>query len=637
MTTNERDTYLLDITILTIDEILAELFKRPVHCLILQCSSYRRIDIGSLCYLERNYKHKKIPKPVCLSSLSYSRSALILQWCIENISKCKTSSSGETLFANAEELATFTNWCDGGAHTDFHLSPHHYKRALDAYSQNLINRLQSEKGEKVNGISRFRANRLQSAAINNATLFFPSSPINHLENLPIISNNNGGLDKGEKTATPLEQEIAEYLTSCQYMFDGLTDFVLKGLTFPHNFAHGDIDVLLVPTEFYISTPLSIALGTKARNSFAWDYARGSIRSIEEAKAVSFQASNNVTRTILEAHYNLRKANEDPRHPKRLMIGQFAQAAFIPLFAANSAMNESQLINLKWSPSYELEKSDNSGFVVIKNRAGDLEQRFELRKTFVKHFKKFLKLRAYLCGEKTPELLFLKFTWNELQSTPIKAPIEHFNIKMRHFVNPKFRGLTYRELRKYKSVYLLSHNYSVSVVSAVIQNSQNTTLKHYSEANEKVAIDEISATLSYIINILDKESKIDTPSGGCGGGTSSTPDTPPDEYKPNCRNFVGCIYCSEYRLHSDEESIRKILSMRFVTAERLTSCTDMDQFQALHGKALERIDAIISDLIKIKPDAQELVDRIKSDIKENFKLSSYWETLYSRLLRLKVIK
>jgi hypothetical protein len=633
MTNNERENHHLDVTRLSIDELLVELSLRPIESIILQCTSNRRIDIGSLCYLERNYKTRKIPKPVGMHSLSIARSEMIREWCVENISKCKTESSGETLFTNAEELANFTNWCDDGEHSDFHSSEQQYKNALNAYTQHLILSIQSK-----NGIQTLRGNRLQSAAIKNATLFFPNTTINFLSDLPIIFNNAGDKTKGEKTITPSEQEMGEYLASCQYMFDGLTDFVLKGLPFPHRIPYRDTEALLLPTEYPISTTSIIAACAKAQNSIAWDYRSGTIRTLEECNALHSQMPHYVVRAVVEAQRNLQQANDDLRAAKRLWIGQIAQMAFITLFVANSAINESQLRKLTWSADYEITNSENAGFVVIKGRAGDLEQSFEVKKTFIKHFKKYLALRKYLCGDETPSLLFLRFTWNNLLESPIAtAPIECFNIKMRFFIDPEFRGLTYRQLRKYKPVYLLSKKYSVSVVAAMIQSSGETTLKYYTEAEEKTAIDEISATLNFIISILDKESLTDTPSGGCGGGTLSEVEPPPDQYEPNCRNFVGCIYCKEFRIHADEETIRKVLSMRYVTAERLNSCSDMDQFQALHGKALERIDALISDLIKVKPEAKPMIDRVRNEIEQYCMLSPYWEMLYHRLLKLKVIK
>lgn len=309
MTKNERENYHLDVTRLSIDELLVELSQRPTECIILQCTSNRRIDIGSLCYLERDYKARKIPKSVGLRSLSITRSAMIREWCVENISKCKTESSGETLFTNAEELANFANWCDDGEHSDFHSSEQHFKNALDAYTLHLALSIQSE-----NGIKTLRGNRLQSAAIKNATLFFPDTTINFLNDLPIISHSAGDKTDGEKTITPSEQEMGEYLASCQYMFDGLTDFVLKGLPFPHRMPYRDTEALLLPTEYPISTTAIIATCAKAQDSIAWDYLSGTLRTLEECNTLYSEMPPYVVRAVVKARKNLQQSNDDLRTP-----------------------------------------------------------------------------------------------------------------------------------------------------------------------------------------------------------------------------------------------------------------------------------------------------------------------------------
>lgn len=631
MSDNERVIYYLDVESLTIDELLIELARRPIDGLILQCTHDRRIDLGSLCYSSRNYKVRKLPKKVLATSLQPRRMELIKSWCIENISKSKLETSGSTLFANAEELASFSNWCDTGSHSDFHLSDRHYKRALDAYTQSLIISMRDEAG-----VQSLRANRLQSAAINNGTIFFPSTKINFVSDLPIISHTANR--ETEKTPTPPKQEMADYLVSCQYIFDGLSNFVLKGLLFPHRIQYKDTEVLLLPSEFPLTTPSIIDENLKAQASLAWDYRTGCPLSIDEINAKAGYKSGHNCRVARQTKLILEQANTDPNHIKRHWIGQFALKAFIPLFVANTSMNESQLKNLQWSGKYEIAKSDNIGFVTIKFRACNMEQFFEIKKTFIKHFKKFLYLRQYLCMTEERKYLFLGFKWGKLLKTPISGnPIDDFNNKMRFFIDAHFQKLTHRQLRKYKSTYLLSKNYSVSIVSAAMQNSSSTILKYYSEAEEKVAIDEISTTLNFINSVLDRESKINTPSGGCSGDKPSKAETPPNQYEPNCRNFVGCIYCSEFRLHADEDSIRKLLSMKFVTAERLTSCSDINQFDSLHGKTLERIDSLVKDLIQIKPESKVIIDRIQNEITNNLKLHPYWENLYSRLLKLKVIK
>jgi hypothetical protein len=632
MNNNEREIHYLDVENLTIDELMTELSRRAIEGLILKCTNDRRIDLGSLCYRSRLYKVRKLPKKVQITSLLPKRVALIKSWCIEYLPKSKLETTGSTLFANADEFASFANWCDDGNHGDFQESDFQYKRALDAYTQHLIISMNT-----INGVQSLRANRLQAAAIKNGTIFFPYTKINFLNDLPIISHS--AIDKGaEKTPTPSKQEMADYLASCHYVFDGLSDFVLKGIPFPHRIPFRDTEILLLPSEFPLSTSSIIDGNVKAQASLAWDYRTGNALSLEEINAKAGCKSGHNRRVAAKTKEILEQANLDSHHMKRHWIAQIAHNAFVPLFVANTAMNESPLKKLLWSEKYEIANSETAGFVTVKFRAGNMEQFFEVKKSFIKHFEKFMKLRQYLCGNETRKFLFLAFKRGELLEVPIRnAPIIEFNKKIEFFIAPDFYGLSHRQLRKYKSTYLLSKNYSVNIVSSVMQNSSQTILKHYTEAEEKVAIDEISATLNFITSVLNRESKIETPGGGCSGEKSSESEVPPDQYEPNCRNFVGCIYCTEFRLHADEDSIRKLLSMRFVTAERLTSCSDIDQFYTLHGNTLKRLDSLITDLIKIKPEFEPIIDRIRNEIEKDYKLHPYWESLYSRLLKLKVIK
>lgn len=632
MITNERPTYHLEVQNHTIDQLLEIIARRPIDQLVLQCTTNRRIDIGSLCYREKIYKTRKIPKPVNVSTLAFERSAAIRAWCVDHITKCKLDSTGETLFASGEALAQFVNWCDNSNHLNFHESDKSFKRALDAYTQHLLISMESD-----SGIKSGRANRLQSDAIRSAIYFCPTSNLNFLNDLPIIHANMGDRSS-ESTPTPSDMEMGNYLAACQYVFDGVSDFVLNGRPFPSRIPYFSTEAIILPIELPISTPAIVEANEKARASVIWDYHGARIRSLDESLARSTQSSARLVVALAEAKANLQKANIDLRDPKRLWLGHFAHAAFIPLFVANTGMNESPLRNLLWSKDYEIENGDEAGFSVIKMRAGGMEQKFNIRKTFIKHFKKFWKLREYLCGKEHRDHMFLRYVWNELVDTPIaKSPIIAFNVKMGFFLDPNFQGLTHRQLRKFKPVHLLSKNHDISLVSAMMQNSGETIMKHYSDAEEKTAIDEISATLSFIISTLSEKSSIETPGGGCSGGSSSQYEQAPDQYAPDCRNFVGCIYCDKFRLHVDEVSIRKLFSMRFITAERITSCTDMEQFQSLHGGALQRIDTLITDLILLKPEAKDCIEQIKNEVEQDLKLHPYWETLYSRLLKLKVIK
>lgn len=629
MMSRERETYVVSLENHTFEQFSDLIASQPIEGVVLHCVDNRRIDLGCLCYAIRD-EIKKIPKPVQSSSLRHERCEPLRSWCVESISRFYLGASPHSIYVSAFELVTFVNWCDSNYYIDFLQDADTYKRAIDAYTQHLTAAM-----GKDGGIAVFTANRLQSQAVHSGSLFFPATSVNFLSDLPIISN------KGfcsEPTVTPSQQDMVNHLTPCQYLFDGLTDFVLKGLPFPHRISYMETEALILPAAYAITTPDIVQSRPKVNNGTIWDYRLGEVSSLANASAKSISPSRPLIWHLNKAHKLLEQSNADLRHPKRLWIAKIAHDAFISLFVANAGLNEAQLRNMGWSENYETSTSESVGFVVIKYRAGEMEQNFEIKKTFLKQFKKFLMLRRFLCGDGRSDYLFINYTKNKLYNKPIRPnAISHFNDQMTRFLDPKYVGLTYKDLRKYKSVYLLSKNFTVGVVAAVMQNSGDTVLKHYAQAEEKQAIDEISTTLNFVLSILEQRLKVETPSGGCSGEQPSNAEDPPDQYEPNCRNFVGCIFCNEFRLHADEVSVHKMLSMRYVTAERLSSCTDLDQFQALHGKAIERIDLIMADLIELRPEMTAVVERIRSEVEGEFKLSPYWETLYGRLLKLKVIR
>lgn len=630
MINQERHPYEINVHEYTLDQFRTVITTRPIEGLVLRCTDDRRIDLGALCYTERNFDSRKIPKPLLTDSIAPHRKPYIQHWCLEYAAAYYLGGSPYTLYTNAVELVAFGDWSDGSGHNDFLKGASSYKRALDGYTHHLISEMNRE-----NGISEYTANRLQSQVLKTASLFYPEAAINFRNDLPIIS---ATVSSSNPTETPSEQAMAEHLVVCQYLFDGLSDFVLQEKPFPHRIPYMETEALLLPAEYAITTPAIIESTWKVGQSVIWDYRSGEVNSLEQCMVKANQSRHQLTPQREQALELLRHANADAYHHKRLWLAGLAQDAFISMFVANAGMNESQLRRLLWSESYETSPSEHAGFVVIKYRAGDMEQQFEIKKTFHKQFTKFLKLRGFLCRKKTSTYLFINYKKNNTANRPIKANTIHsFNSQVRSFLDPLHQGLNFQGLRKYKSVYLLSQNYTISTVSAVMQNSSDTILKHYAQAEEKQAIDEISTTLSYVITILERELKLPTPGGGCSGEPPSEVEETPENYQPDCRNFVGCVFCDEFRLHADEDSVRKLLSMRYVTRERLSSCEDIKQFNAVHGKAIEKIDSILAELLELRPDMKPLIERVQDEVELEYKLSPYWESLYGRLLRLKVIK
>lgn len=627
MNSAEQTVHLLNLEALTNDQYQTVISTCAIERLVIRCTSDRKISIGSLCYGVRDADSRKIPKPVDESSLCPERARAVRAWCAETGNR--HIGSGYTFYTSATEFVNFSDWCDANQHSGFLVNAEAYKTALDEFSIYLQLQIDCPKG-----IGTFTANRLQSQAIKSAYIIFPGSPLNFLTDINIISHSS--LNK-EATETPSMVEMTAHLTPYRYLFDGLTDFVLKGRAFPHRIPYMDIEATLLPAEYPITT-LAVHQTAKVGNHIFWNYREGRVNSLEECKARSSQTERHLIRQRHEALRELEDANSNLRHRKRIWLAALAQEAFISHFVANTGMNEAPLRKLVWSNDYTVENSENAGFVVIKQRAGGMEQYFEIQKTFLKDFKKFLELREYLTNGLPHPYLFINISKDAAKPVPIKSSCIHFaNGKIRSFLDPDFSGLGYQKLRKYKSVYLLSTGQPVEVVSALMQTSGKTVLKHYAAAEEKNAIDEITEVMTLAREIFESHYALPTPASGCGGGEPEKSIEPPEAYQPNCQNFVGCVFCSKFRLHADEKSIRKVLSMRWVTSEFLNACTDIHQFHTVHGNVILRIDAIMAELVQFRPEAKALIERITQEILENFHLTDYWERLYSRLIRTKVIQ
>ncbi|MFA0997157.1 MULTISPECIES: integrase [Pseudomonas syringae group] len=633
MTNFERDTYELNISDYNAEELHATLSIRPIQGLILRCTQDRKVDLGVLCYSMRKLGGSKVHKSLDVTSLRPERLAPIQAWCMEYIPRVYLGGSPYTLYANACNLRAQFNWCDRNGYNGFLERDLQYKKSLDSYTLSLLNSKHANQGR-----SSSTAYSLQSAALKNSALFYPTSSIDFRNQLPLVSNQSKDRGQRELTPTPAEKDMSTYLTACQYIFDGITDFLVNGQEFPHRIPFMETTATLLPAHASIFTPGVIDTNKRAGKAIIWDYSNSKIAAIDEIDHISTQTRTNLLKAIDKAKSALNIANEDLHHPKRMELAQSAQLAFCSLFTANTAMNDAPIRALKWNEEYSITNSDTAGFSTIKVRAENMEQNFDIKKSFLKHFKKYLKLRSYMNYTGISEYLFPHHSKGKIKNIPPRAnSVQRCNLMIHEKFDRNFKTLTHRQLRKYKPVYLLSKKYPATLVAGMIQNSAETVLKHYSEAEEKTAIDEISNTLNFISGILEQQSKIQIPSGGCSGGSAKEAVAPPDQYEPDCKNFVGCIFCNEFRLHADENSVRKLLSMRFVTAERISSCTDVTEFEALHGDAIARIDSILADLIIYRPEMKALVERVKDQVEQECDLSPYWEMLYGRLIKLKIIK
>ncbi|WP_283183494.1 hypothetical protein [Pseudomonas svalbardensis] len=632
MRENDRTFHEVDIRLHDMDSIQPVLGAIPPQDLVLKFTDARRFDIGALCYTNRFKFARAVVKFVEPDSLRTDRCTAINNFLSAHVTDYYTESSNLTFYANILKINSMVTWCDKNDFQDLLLAPEQYKEALASYTHHLLMRL--DRGE----IKQFTASLLQSTALKSGNDFFPNCKVNFYSDIPFISVS--GSDKNS-TTVPSASKMAEHLTLCDSIFREVTKFLLDFNDFPYRMPMLGEYVWLLPAEYPFVTKKFIDQNKKKISSnIFWDYEKGRLRPLKDCFPLSSQRDDQIIRQHAGAQQLIKDANGDFYHEKRFRLGKLAHDAFVSLFVANSGYSETQTRKIRWNNSYSVESSTTHGFCEIKMRAGGMLVSIHVKKTFIKHFERYLLLRRYLCAGVDCPYLFLGMKCHgygvrgKLQVDAIK----NFNERVVNYVDPDFKGLGYRELRKYKSHYLLSEKHSLATVSAVMQTSQATILTSYSDAEENTAIDEISSMMHRLKNCLDDYTGQKTPAGDCSdNGHASAEIQTPEGYEPNCKSFVGCLFCENFTTHVTPEDIRKLLSMRFVINEYMASCTDHDHFRRVHGQAIEQIDRIIAELLAARPDVADLVNIIRNEINDNFELTPYWERQYERLIKLKVMK
>ncbi|MGY3306908.1 hypothetical protein ACVK1X_006239 [Pseudomonas sp. PvR086] len=627
----DRDIYQIDIQNLQLDECQRKIVDTPIEGLIVQCTKERKVDIGALCYQNRTKTTRALTKKVDLHTLRPERRKALLAWIVQQVTFYYTRNTANTIYANTTKITALFDWADSCGFEDFLISPENYHEALQAYTQNLLQQVLTKDKSKLT------ASLHQSMALRSGSTFFPYTTFNFRDDLPIISNDGG---RSNPTEPPLQSEIEAYLTPCQYLFDGLTEFAIKFKKFPARIPFMTEYLWLLPAEYPFISKRVLSEKPKVQFNICWNYEKGTIRTPLEAKKFSVRPHYFVKADLAAANKVKYKANSEQRHEKRMKLAKIAHDSFIPLFVANSGINEQTLRDLLFDESYETFESGEKGFVGIKMRAKGREVKFSIKKTFTKQFDKFIRLRKFIDDGQKHEFLFIGMGIyeNSIDGQLRLSEIARFNDRIKRLLIPDLKGLSYQKLRKYKSNYLLTHGHSVQVVSSLLQTSERTILNSYAQAQESTAIAEITAMMKRLVELLNDYSGEETPAGDCAdiAGRSEIIAAPPD-YEPNCKNFEGCIFCSQFRTHATEPSIRKLLSMRFVTLEYLNFCADKSHFDKVHGAAVEQIDRIISELREHRPELSGSIDQISAEISNEFKLSDYWKRFYHRMIQLKVMK
>lgn len=598
---------------------------------VLRFGNAGTADIGALCYLRRGKEQRlrgRFAREVDLSSYSAERAENV-RAVIEHISQ-ESRHGGRrilTLKHMTDRLSnSFMDWADSNGHPDALSSKEAARTAFRGYCAYVGDRV----GQNL--ISTTTGAQYQAKVLALLSGLHESDDLHH--GIRLLQQDNSEA----ATSPPSGDDQSRVLAMCEALFDGLTELVLDGKSYPFKLAmprylNWSTDFLWVfPTRYWCMPPHALAVRHSMKYPYwKYDYANGRVTPRDElTKLLGYDGYGENYR----ATARVEEANANLDHSSRRQVGIVAHNAFVVLFAANTGMNRSQLLSLPWAGPHDI-STERQGFRVIKWRANNRVCHFEIEASFLPRFRRFLELRKYLLSS-TPygSLFFTLGRHMEPTPGPMLPSVVSSFFELLRTLDPQLPTICFREWRAAKSDWLV-RNTDPATAAMILQNSEQTVLKAYAAGSESVHRDEMSAFFASVRDtVLNRgetlANSVDRAVGVCTSfGAPTSPGDGP--ITPDCRQVEGCLFCGHYKVHADECDTKKLLSCRYCLHQTSHLASSEEQFQQMFGPILERIRVLLDEINHRDPG---LVDRLHVEV-EAGDLDPYWASKMEMLINLEI--
>lgn len=594
---------------------------------IIVRSAHRRYhDVGSWCYLGK--KSVQMPKKVEANLHRPERAIPIRNLVSEVITMACTDKTAAGAGSKLADFSLLVKFCDENGLENFLYSSESYHIALEKFTEHL-----KQSSRKLTTQAK-----LQSVVIECGSYLFPDCTLNFhsgIERIPSL------VDRSASTKPPSSAPVKRYVRAFASLFEEVSEFILKQLPFPHEIKiDGESATLTTEAFAFLTENMQKTKPERGPRSPMIDYKTGVCRSWEEVREkYPHIVRKEYTTFSSKSVKRLRNGNNDLQPQVRRRLHKLAHDSFVALFAINSGENESTIIATPWNDSYEVKSGMHGKRIIsIKNRGGTQLIEFTVPPSFVKKFERFLELRNHILAGNAHNKLFIGFdyrTFNGFRQLDENI-LTNLCVQMRSMVDSDFPRISYKKLRAYKDHWIIE-NYDQNISAAILQHSKKTQLKNYSNVEEHVAVDKVVVALKKIVTVFEGQRKTTIPSGFCSGAKPETSIDIPPGYEPDCKNSKGCIFCAEYGVTADAESLHKLYSMEYVIKNFLQTCEDQEHFNAIHQPALTRIEEILAQAFEVNPRLLSEGEVIRKSVYERHELTEYWERYLSRLVRIGALR
>lgn len=547
---------------------------------VLRIATGKPVFAFQWCYLRRKGENLGVVKSFDASSLSEAR-VKAMPLALERLSKWFRFNDARprTIEATFAMLRLLFFWMD---------RPQHAGRFEDILSDGNL-ALEALKGYHTYLRHRVQSHLLKpsTAAGRDQKLITCLSEIHgidykdYIEPLQSYNRSNG-------TEAPDTQSVAEFSSTLQAIFDSASDIVLKD------------------------------------------------RPVPSGRLLRISATDDSKTVTLRANYG----------PLRLM--ELACFVYAGLVLVDSGANLSVLQEYEEPEDLEaqLARPDRINLTqkAVKFRAGGKEVEVHLSATTMTRLKTYLRVRQSLvtsldCDDIGP--LFVQCAYDRHNQKGEPTQICALDRDFLKFLRKKVTGagaslpsVTLRQLRAYKQQDLVRRA-PVAVAAKIMGHSIGTAIQAYCKAQDATRCSEIGEFLGSLQKtVLEASESLQEqshqkiiPIGLCADHGKPSPTTSTPAAAPDCSKVEGCFFCENYRLHADEEDMRKLMSCRRVLQYIVPLNEDSIRAERVYTAIVDRIDTLLGELRRRQPQTFETV---RVDIEERGQLTRYWANKIQQL-------
>ena len=577
--------------------------------------SGRPIDIGAIMYSSREKSYeitsrtKNDPTRVVLSSYRPERVTFL-----QNLPVLLLKVNKVTIHTYLRHYLKVFDWIDSNNFYDFMLSKELAFNAYVAYTKELEYKVKVNKPEENISQRTAKDNQWHFRSVIQAS--FPNDYKEIINTVPVLT--------GKANEAPIieEESLKYYFKINLEVFKSFTAQCFDNNNFPTLLSLPSFESYYIGTTKHYSA-IDSPLCSKIRVP-GFNYKTGEI--LEE------EITNESKRIISKLIY---KPKNNPRCKTRFKMAIRAMHAFVEIFRILTCCNRSPLRHLEFTNKFITQRdyTDNE-FIAIKFRAQNREVQYRLHKNGYKLFREYLKLRSWILNGRKCNWLFFSLS-TEGAGKPLQLRKQHSDnhhnaLKRSSLISPDTKLPRDVQLRRASTRFLLEQGYEISEVAMKNNHSVSVAEEIYSVPSDEEIKKEVTNFYNAIktVTTISRKYKHQTVAGGCSSNKKEpTPIHIDNKYNANCNSHFGCLFCKYYACQPNDIDIRKLLSIKFIATEVKKQHINFEHASEAYDPIINRIDEILSQIIKTKPDKKDLIIKITNEVFEMCKLTDFW---YKRL-------